>query len=223
MIKFRGVEIPTLLEELVNVRHTVVLVIDPQKDLTREMRPETMYPKMVSNLASLLEVARKTGLKVVHTQMFISPHTRSAANWYKTMKIRGEKDPDRIPDFVVEGTEGAEFIDAVKPKPEDFAIRKYRNSAFAGTCLDLILRNCGAKTLVVTGCQTDGCVASTVFDAAYSFDYFVVLVNDCIAATTQEIHEDMMKVMRRRFDVVDWKLLADVWSGKKKGIDLIKS
>ena len=221
MIEYKGVKIPSTLEELVDPKHTVLLVIDPQKDISGEMRPETMYPKMAENLVPLVEVARKAGVRIIYTQVLVSPHTRAAANWYMIMKIRNEKDPGKIKDFVVEGTDGAEFVDQLKPKPEDLVIKKYRNSAFLGTPLDLVLRRYGINTIVVTGCQTDGCVESTVRDATYSLDYFVVLVEDCLASFSRENHDAMMKVMRSRHDVVNSKLLAHVWSGKTRGTDLI--
>lgn len=202
-------------------KHTVVLVIDPQKGFAWGMRPESMYPKMVANLIPLLEAARKAGVKVVYAQNVDTPHTLSASVLYARMRMYRTKDPTKVADLSMEGSEGVEFIDAVKPRPEDFVVKKHRNSAFEGTGLDMVLRNWRIRTLIITGCQTDGCVESTARGAYISpMEYFVVVAEDCVASFSQANHDPMMKVMKNRFDVVDSKLLIDVWNGKKKGIEL---
>ena len=53
-------------------------------------------------------------------------------------------------------------------------MKKYRSSAFWGTNLDLLLRSNGIKSVVVTGCTTEGCVESTARDAMFT-DYYVVI------------------------------------------------
>jgi nicotinamidase-related amidase len=212
------------LGELVRPRHTALIVIDPQNDLClkegsigkmgydQSVYDFSVYPPMLANLKPLLAAARKAQVMVIYTQatrMF--GRGKSFAGSRMGLKIYKQKDPARLPRSVVEGTWGHEFIEEVKPESTDIVIKKVRNSAFVGTPLDMLLRNNNVKTLVVTGCQTDGCVESTVRDASYSLGYICVIVRDCVASFSRECHDAMMKVFERRFDVVSSRNVIDVW------------
>ena len=64
-------------------------------------------------------------------------------------------------------------------------MKKYRSSGFWGTNLDMLLRSNGIKSIVVTGCTTEGCVESTASDALFN-GYYVVLTEDCVATTMEK-------------------------------------
>ena len=65
----------------------------------------------------------------------------------------------------------------LEPLDGELVVKKYRSSGFWGTNLDMLLRSNGIKSVVVTGCTTEGCVESTARDAMFS-DYYVVIVTD---------------------------------------------
>jgi nicotinamidase-related amidase len=201
-----------------------MLVIDPQNDLClkegaigkmgyeQSIYDFSVYPPVLEKLKPLLDAARKAHVTVIYTQATRLPESAvSDADTRMTLKIYKQSDPKRLPRSVVEGTWGAQFIDDVKPAPSDIIIRKTRNSAFFGTPLDLLLRNSNIKTLVLTGCQTDGCIESTVRDASYSLGYIAVIVKDCVASFCRESHEGMMTVFERRYDVVTSRDLIEAW------------
>ncbi|HEX6513495.1 MAG TPA: isochorismatase family protein, partial [Chloroflexota bacterium] len=52
-----------------------------------------------------------------------------------------------------------------------------------------------AKTVVVTGTVTQGCVETTVRDAA-CYDYYVAVPSDCVATTTPELQQAGIDSMR---------------------------
>ena len=89
---------------------------------------------------------------------------------------------------VVAGTPGAEIVDELKPKPDEYIIIKSRWSGFFKTSLDLLLIRLGIKTVVLTGVQTPNCVRTTAYDAI-SYDLDTIVVSDCSAALTSEIHQ----------------------------------
>ncbi|HKN98495.1 MAG TPA: isochorismatase family protein, partial [Pseudonocardiaceae bacterium] len=74
-----------------------------------------------------------------------------------------------------------------------------------------LLRSNGVKTVVVTGCTTEGCVESTARDALFN-DYYVVVVEDCVASDDRAQHDAAMLLMRHRFDVVPSVALHTVWA-----------
>jgi nicotinamidase-related amidase len=216
MIRYNNMLIPTSIEEVIDPSFSAVLAIDFQSDLTQPRHPEdNLYPGAVKNTARFLNEARKRKVKVVYTQAFNSPDPYSAANWYMSMRVRAQKDPRKVVRKVIPGTKGAEILGEVKPKKGDIVISKPRNSAFFGTGLDLMLRNMGIKTVILTGCQTDGCIESTLRDALFCLDYFTVVVEDCVASFARENHEAMMKVFKLRCDVLSSEDIVQVWAKKK--------
>jgi len=214
------------LKQLVNPNRTALMVIDPQNDLClpegaigkmnydRSIYDFSVYPPILNRLKLLLNAAHRAQVMVVYTQAVRLPETaaRTDADVRMALKIYKQTDPTRLPRSIVEGTWGAQFIEAVKPATGDIVIRKTRNSAFFGTPLDLILRNCNIRTLVMSGCQTDGCIESTVRDASYSLGYVVVILRDCVASFCKESHEGMMRVFERRYDVTSSADIMDAWN-----------
>ena len=103
--------------------------------------------------------------------------------------------------YTVEGTPGQEIIDELKPQMGDLLIRKYRSSGFWGTNLDMLLRSNNIKSVIMTGCTTEGCVESTARDALFN-DYYVILPEECVASDDPRQHVASLFLMRHRFDVV---------------------
>jgi nicotinamidase-related amidase len=118
--------------------------------------------------------------------------------------------------FAVEGTWGAEFCEGCEPKPGEIVVTKHRSSAFVGTNLDMILKSNGVKTVVIIGEQTPGCVEATYRDAAY-YDFYNVLVEDCVAGRDQELHDASIKIQKARHDVVTTEQLFSIWSKYRDG------
>jgi ureidoacrylate peracid hydrolase len=93
-------------------------------------------------------------------------------------------------------------------------VKKWRSSAFVGTNLDMVLRCNGIKTLVVTGDVTQGCVESTARDASFH-DYYVVVLEDCVATYEHDLHEASLKVLRTRVDVTPSGDVLKIWEAHR--------
>ncbi len=64
--------------------------------------------------------------------------------------------------------------------------------AFASTNLDFILRSKGIERVVIGGFLTNCCVESTM-RSAYEKGFEVVTLTDCVAATSQEEHDNAIR------------------------------
>jgi nicotinamidase-related amidase len=73
---------------------------------------------------------------------------------------------------------------------------KPRFSAFFKTDLDEWLRQRGVTLCAVAGITTNFCVLSTVIDAL-AHDFKAVLLEDCTAAFSAEVHDQILNVYRR--------------------------
>ena len=79
---------------------------------------------------------------------------------------------------------------------------KHRFDAFFRTDLDLILRTNGRRSLIFCGVATNVCVESAV-RSAFVRDYYVVLLEDCTAARTPELHAASLETVRTSYGVVE--------------------
>ena len=62
-----GKEIPISIEDLVNPKHTALLIIDVQNDYAKR-NGRLLYPQLVKNLVRVVEAARRTGLLIIYIQ-----------------------------------------------------------------------------------------------------------------------------------------------------------
>ena len=86
---------------------------------------------------------------------------------------------DKVPAIMGVAAKGYEFVAEIAPAPADILLPKKHPSAFFGTPLASYLINCGADTLVVTGCTTSGCVRGSVVDG-FAYNFRVLVPHDAV-------------------------------------------
>lgn len=102
----------------------------------------------------------------------------------------------RMTPHAITGTAGAEVIEALDRKPEDFRLLKPKMSAFFRTGLEIWLRERGVTLCAVAGIATPFCVLTTVLDAL-CHDFKAVLLEDCCMAGSQKNHDRTLELYRR--------------------------
>jgi nicotinamidase-related amidase len=225
MIEVDGKQVFTELHELVDPRHTALVVVDMQRDFCTPAGAFaqlgvdiSMYPPMVPRLVRLVDGARSAGVQVVYVLMTVLPGRASDSpaqirfNMRMHEMARGDGPPLR---YTVPGTPGAAFVAALAPRAGELVVTKYRSSAFWGTNLELLLRSNGIRSVVVAGCTTEGCVESTARDAMFN-DYYVVLAEDCVASDDPAQHDAAMLLMRHRFDLARADDIARAWAAPRR-------
>ena len=75
----------------------------------------------------------------------------------------------------------------------------------------MLLRSNGIKSIVVTGCTTEGCVESTARDAMFN-DYYVVIATDAVASDDPAQHDASMLLMSHRFDLATSEEIRSAWT-----------
>lgn len=111
-------------------------------------------------------------------------------------------------DGVVPGTDGFEFIDALKPKSDAIRIHKTYGNSFNKTDVDKILKDSGVDTVVMTGFCAEFCVLST-YRGAKDLDYFPVILKNGIASVEESNKEFVEKISETITAGVLEKLLKD--------------
>jgi len=87
----------------------------------------------------------------------------------------------------IRGTWGAQVVEELQPLADEIEIVNYSTSAFIYTELDLLLRNRGITTVVLSGLATNWVVESTARDAN-NRGYAVWTLSDCCNSSSREAH-----------------------------------
>ena len=90
--------------------------------------------------------------------------------------------------------EDAQIVEELAPREGEIVVTKTTDSALTGTNLRLVLHNMGIKNVVLTGIFTDQCISSTVRSLADE-SFNVILVEDCCAAGTDELHRKELEIL----------------------------
>lgn len=178
------------------VASTALVVIDMQNDFVapdgffaRVGIDVTAVADVVPTIARLLASARAAGIPVVYTRM------RNKANEMLPAlhRILPRRDRETARTATcVEGTPGAQIIDALMPQAGDQIVDKTQYSAFYRTDMEDVLARLGVDTVVVTGATTNVCVDSFVRDA-YFRGLDVVVVQDAVASYEPWLHEAALR------------------------------
>jgi nicotinamidase-related amidase len=167
----RSIEVPEYEvhdEVHVDPAKTALVIVDMQNDFVKEggtlvvPDAEATLPK----LQDLLDLARRSGMKVIFTQ---DTHAEGDPEW------------EIWPEHVREGSWGWEIVGELTPREDELVIRKVRYDAFYGTHLDHYLRVWGVDTLVICGTVANICVHYTAASAALRW-FEVVVPRDATSA-----------------------------------------
>jgi nicotinamidase-related amidase len=188
------------------------LVIDVQNDFCRDQPRKEMIPR----ISRLLGPARTAGVKLIFIQNTVLPGglSDSSSDLSRRRKLGINTD------VTVDGTSGHRIVTELQPLDREPVIRKHRLSALTGTTLDTVLRSQNIQTIVCTGTATHGCVINTAY-AAIALNYYVVVVEDCVASWRSDLHEAALFLMRNTINfVVNSDQLIKAWQSIREGAAL---
>lgn len=203
------------LSEILNPRHTALLVLDMQNDFCSPGGKvfdavgagASSVRAIIPPLARLVETARRNGVLIVYLQ---TTHLQSgvdeSAAYIYALKKRGHRRASES--NVVEGSWGHEIIDELKPGLHDAVVKKFSFDAFHNTILDQVLRNHGILSLVLTGAASYGAVL-TAARAAFCRGYYVSVVEDCVAGYNENLHRASLELLNEEL-VSSHEILA-IW------------
>lgn len=177
---------------------TALLVIDvqdvylAQKDTPQETaRWQPFYDRMrqtvIPNIAKLIAECRERKVEVIYAR--IACHKRDGRDRSLSQKKPGFNYL-LLPKDLPEG----QIVNELAPRGDEIVVTKTTDSALTGTNLRLLLHNMGIKDVVCVGIFTDQCVSSTV-RSLVDESFRAVVVDDCCAAATMELHQHELEII----------------------------
>lgn len=180
-----------------NPATTAVLVIDIQKTYLEKDTPEEtarwqpffdrMHQTVIPNTRRLIDAFRSRGAEIIYAR--IACQKQDGRD-----RSLSQKKPGFNYLLLPKDDEGGQIVPELTPDPDDIVMMKTTDSALTGTNFRLILRNMEIQDVVVVGIFTDQCVSSTVRSLADE-SFGVVVVEDCCAAATMELHDAELQII----------------------------
>jgi ureidoacrylate peracid hydrolase len=121
--------------------------------------------------------ARQAGLPIVYLTNYLAPSTTENNEW-RQMSMR-TMDIDVLEAWP-EPNDVLRFSQVITPEEGDYLIKKQHYSGFFETHLESLLKELGARNLVVVGFDSMICLHTTVIDALFR-NYRVIVLRDSIA------------------------------------------
>lgn len=175
---------------------TALLVVDiqntyltPADDHRQRWKPflERMNGTVIPNVARLIAFCRERGVEVMFARIACQKNNGRD-------RSLSQKKPGFNYLLLPKGIEEGQIVPELTPDDDDIVICKTTDSALTGTNLRLMLHNMGIRNVVVVGIFTDQCISSTVRSLADE-SFNVVVVEDCCAAATMDLHNRELEII----------------------------
>lgn len=151
--------------------HPAVIVVDMLNDFVTGPLTCERGRAIVPATAQLIDAARAAGIPVIFSNDAHLPKID------RELEIWG--------DHAIVGTPGADVIPELKLSDKDYVVPKRRYSGFFQTSLDILLKELGVKTVIMTGLHAHMCVRHTSADA-FQLGYNVVVAKEATDSFTEQ-------------------------------------
>lgn len=217
-----GRPIPRSIEEILNPRHTVLIVHEMLNAFVAEGGAFDKSGRridvsgIVEPMVKLIAAARAKNVRIAYVRWTTYPDGSTSNIW--TRRPPSGSEERRPPPSTIsthEGTWGWENLHAVKPQEGDWVLRKYRPDAFFATALDALLRWNDLRTIVIVGVGAEVGIVPTLMTAS-NLGYLRVAVSDCIRPTDPKRMDDAMRYIADHATIKTHKEVIDIWNAPRK-------
>ncbi len=148
---------------------------------------------LIARSAPIYRALRAAGVPIVQVvTKYRTPH-ESETNPFWASKRSGTR--ARSAEHNLYGSPGTQIVPELAD-PRDIVVEtKKRYSAYLHTDLEFVLRDLGARTVILAGVNTNSCIMCSAFETV-NRDYAVVILRDCVASMDGvQAHEDALRLI----------------------------
>jgi nicotinamidase-related amidase len=179
MDRFNGLDIPESLAETLEPSTLALVVYDMQVGILSQIDGAD---RVLANVLRVLDAARERGVRTLFLRHYFMPtelagvfQLRQAKAWQR--KARAADTRPLIP----HGSPGFALVPELEPRAGEAVLDKITMSAFEGTPLDIVLRDCGVRAYLIAGVALEVGIEPTVRHST-DLGYVPVVVRDACGA-----------------------------------------
>lgn len=159
-----GLDIPQTLEDACDPAMMAVIVYDMQVGVLRQL-PDG-GADAIQRVSQVLAAAREGGYSVFFTRhMSLPVKLMGASQLRMAMRWQQLDDPEKVESWFLRDTPGFQIVPQLAPRGEEAVFDKLAMSAFAGTPLEMALRDLGMRAFAIAGVALEIGIAPTVWHA----------------------------------------------------------
>ena len=178
-----GLNIPESLEEVCDPARLALIVYDMQVGIVSQIKNGR---EIVAKVGEVLGAARRAGIRVVFTRHMSLPTELMGVFQYRmAMAWQRAKSPNDVKSLFLRDSPAFHVVPELNPLPSEVVFDKITMSAFEGTPLDIVLRDCGIHSFAIVGIATEIGIEPTVRHGA-DLGYIPVIVTDACGCGHQE-------------------------------------
>jgi len=164
MRRWSGLDIPKTLEDACDPATMAVIVYDMQAGVLRQL-PDG-GGGAVERVSQVLTAARAGGYPVFFTRhMSLPVRLMGRAQLRTAMAWQRVDDPEKVQSWFLRDSPGFEIVADLSPRGDEAVFDKLAMSAFAGTPLEMALRDLGIRAFAIAGVALEIGIAPTVWHA----------------------------------------------------------
>ncbi len=188
-IATRGFEIGRGLDDYCRCDRTALLVYDMQVGIARQLPGAAA---VAATIAGILEVARSHGFRVIFMRHLSMPTSLMGAFQFRqAMAWQRTQDPETVQPWFLRDSPGFQIVPELAPRADEAILDKIAFSAFEGTPLATILRDCGLTSFAICGIATEIGIDPTVRHGA-DLGLVPIVVQDACGAGHPEAGDRAM-------------------------------
>ncbi|MFE3190835.1 cysteine hydrolase [Nocardia sp. NPDC059240] len=178
--------IPQTVEDACHPERMAVLIYDMQVGIVRQLAEGE---RIVKSCLELRDAAHANGFRVFYTRHMSLPPAAAGISQLRTaMEWQHLDDPGQVRASFPQGSPQYQIVPELAPGPDDVVLDKITMSAFAGTPLDIALRDLGIGAFAVAGIAMEVGIEPTVRHAT-DLGYLPIMVTDACGAGHPEAAE----------------------------------
>jgi nicotinamidase-related amidase len=190
--RFNGLDIPETLEDALDPATLAFVVYDMQVGVLAQVAGADA---VLAAVLRLLEAARAAAIRTVFMRHYFMPTALQGVYQLRQAKVwqRKSKAADTTP-LIPHGSPGFDLAAELRPRDDEPVIDKITMSAFEGTPLDIVLRDCGIKAYLIAGVALEVGIEPTVRHSA-DLGYVPIVVRDACGAGSPEAAERSLEAL----------------------------
>ena len=175
MDRVYDLDIPASLDEVCRPSRSALIVYDMQVGIVSQIATGRVITERVRQV---LHAARNGGFRVFFTRHMSLPNEVAGVSQLRraTLRQRVERAADITPAFPRDSHQ-FQITPEIAPLPSEAVVDKITMSAFAGTYLDIALRDCGINSFVIVGIALEVGIEPTVRHGC-DLGYIPIVVTD---------------------------------------------
>jgi nicotinamidase-related amidase len=194
-----GLRIPMTISELCDPSLMALIVYDMQVGIVPQL---PNGDEIVAKVKGVTAAARAAGYPIFYTRHTSLPNRVAGVGALRRAMIWQQTDsPEKTSSVFLASAAATQIVPELAPSEDDVILDKVTMSAFAGTCLDIAMRDKGLVGFAIVGIALEIGIGPTLFHGA-DLNYVPALITDACGARDEKARDCVLELARFGGEVI---------------------